>query len=52
MQMKEFAWGVCNEDMGHNYASTSGNFRTISSCSLSFVGGLGEKGGQIQSVIK
>ena len=25
---KEFAWGVCNDDMGHNYASTttSGNF--------------------------
>ena len=24
MQTKEFAWGVCNDDMGHNYASTSG----------------------------
>ena len=19
------AWGICNDDMGHNYASTSGN---------------------------
>ena len=45
MQTKGFAFGVCNDDMGHNYASTSGNFRTISLCSLSFVGGLGEKGG-------
>ena len=45
--MKEFAWGVCNDDMGHNYASTttSGNFKAISSSSLSFGGGIGEKGG-------
>ena len=36
--------------MGHNYASTSGNFKAISSSSLSLGGG--EKGGcQIQSVI-
>ena len=27
--MKEFAWGVCNDDMGHNYASTSGNRRSL-----------------------
>ena len=54
MQVKEFAWGVCNDDMGHNYASTtsSGNFKAISSSSLSFGGGIGEGGGgQIQSVI-
>ena len=44
MQMKEFAWGVCNDDMGHNYASTSGNFKAISSSSLSFGGGIGGKG--------
>ena len=41
MQMKEFAWGVC---MGHNYASTSGNFKAISLSSLSFEGGIGGKG--------
>ena len=52
VQTKEFAWAVCNVDMGHNYASTSGNFKAISSSSLSFGGGQGEKGGcQIQSVI-
>ena len=42
--MKEFAWGVCNDDMGHDYASTSGNFKAISSSSLSFGGGIGGKG--------
>ena len=42
--MKEFAWGVCNEDMGHNYASTSGNFKAISWSSLSFGGGMGMSG--------
>ena len=54
MQTKEFALGVCNDDMGHNYASTSGNFKAISSSSLSFgggIGGKGERGCQIQSVI-
>ena len=49
MQTKEFAWGVCNDDMGHNYASTttSGNFKAISSSSLSLdklEGGIGVKG--------
>ena len=34
--MKEFAWGVCNDDMGHNYASSSGNFKAVSLSSLSF----------------
>ena len=51
---KEFAWGVCNDNMGHNYASTSGNFKAISSSSLSFGGGIGGKGRRgchIQSVI-
>ena len=43
--MKQFAWVVCN-DMGHNYASTSGNFKAISSSSLSFGGGIGEKVGE------
>ena len=38
--MKEFAWGVCNDDMGHNYASTSGNFKPIASSSLSFEQGV------------
>ena len=42
--MREFAWGVCNDDMGHNYASTSWNFKAISSSSLSFEGGIEEKG--------
>ena len=27
--MKESAQGVCNDDMGHNYASTTGNFKAI-----------------------
>ena len=43
MQMKEFAWDVCNDDMGHHYASTSGNFKAISSSSLSFEGVIGGK---------
>ena len=53
VQTKEFACGVCSDDMGHDYASTSGNFKAISSSSLSFGGGIGEKGRecQIQSVI-
>ena len=54
MQTKEFAWGVCNDDMGHNYASTSGNFKAISLSSPSFEGGMGARGEwgcQIQSVI-
>ena len=54
--MKEIAWCVCNDDMGHNYASTSGNFKAISSSSLPFEGGIEGKGrrgggGQIQSVL-
>ena len=44
VQMKEFAWGVCSDDMGHDCASTSGNFKAISSSSLSFGGGIGGKG--------
>ena len=38
--------GVCNDDMGHNYASTSGHFKAISSSSLSLGGGggIGGKG--------
>ena len=40
--MKEFAWGVCNDDMGQ-YKS-KGNFKAISSSSLSFEGGIGVKG--------
>ena len=54
MQTKEFVWGVCNDDMGHNYASTSENFKAISLSSLSFEGGIGargERGCQIQRVI-
>ena len=43
MQTKEFARGVYNEDMGHNYASTSGNFKAIS-LSSPFEGGIGGKG--------
>ena len=43
MQTKEFAQDVCN-DKGHNYASTSGNFKAISLSSLSFEGGIGGKG--------
>ena len=47
MQMKEFASGVAmTDDMGHTYASTSGNFKAISSSSLSFEGGIGGKGGR------
>ena len=42
--MKEFAWGVCNDDMGHNYASPSENFKAISSSSLSFEVGIWGKG--------
>ena len=41
---KEFAWCVCNDDMGHNYASTNGNFKAISLSSLSSEGGIGGKG--------
>ena len=50
---KEFAWGVCSDDMGHNCASTSGNFKAISSSSLSFVGGIGGKGrkGDVRSKV-
>ena len=44
MQMKAFAWGVCSDDMGHNYASTSGNFKAISLSSISFEGRIGGKG--------
>ena len=39
VQMKEFAWGVCN-----HWASTSGNFKVVSLSSLSFEGGIGGKG--------
>ena len=52
LQTKEFASGVCNVT---TWASTSGNFKAISSSSLSFEGGIGGKGRrggcQIQSVI-
>ena len=43
--MKEFACGVCSDDMGHNYASTSGNFKPIFSSFISFEVGIGGKGG-------
>ena len=41
---KNLLRGVCNDDMDHNYATTSGNFKAISSASLSFGGGIGVKG--------
>ena len=45
--MKEFAWGVCNDD------SSSGNFKAVSLSSLSFGGGIGGKGrrGDVRSKV-